>query len=62
MSKGHINSRNDVSAFHAVVYPPTERVLWFVQTIPEVFQSSGFKVEMACVHLGKKPTKSQEGI
>lgn len=55
-----INTRNDVDAFHLIVYPPSVENLWtFLEVVPKVVRSAGFKVEMAFTHLEKKPTRSQ---
>ena len=55
-----INTRNDVAAFHIIVFPPsTERLLAFLALVPKVLENAGFKVEMAYTHLEKHYAKSR---
>lgn len=54
-----VNTRNDVAAFHIIVFPPsTERLLAFLALVPKVLENAGFKVEMAYTHLEKNYAKS----
>lgn len=55
-----VNTRNDVAAFHIIVFPPsTERLLAFLALVPKVLENAGFKVEMVYTHLEKIYTKSR---
>lgn len=55
-----VNTRNDVAAFHIIVFPlSTERLLAFLALVPKVLENAGFKVEMAYIHLDKNYTKSR---
>ena len=55
-----VNTRNDVAAFHIIVFPPsTERLLAFLVLVPRVLENAGFKVEMAYSHLEKNSAKSR---
>jgi len=54
-----VNMRNDVAAFHIIVFrPSTERLLPFLALVPKVSENAGFKVEMAYTHFNKSYTKS----
>ena len=55
-----VNTRNDVAAFHIIVFPPsTEKLLAFLALVPKVLENAGLKVEMAYTHLEKNHTKSR---